>query len=276
MSFTAPKIVGIASGKGGVGKTTLAVNLACSLAASGQKVLLLDADMGLANSQILLGVGTPRNIGHVIAGENTLADILVDAGPNLQLVPGASGAKRLGSLRETEVHAIINSFSSLETPVDYLIVDIAAGISQTVLAFLKACQYQVIVIRDEPASVADAYGIIKTMMEDMPLDTVHLLPNMMPDHASGTLLHARFNAVCTRFLGQPVGLAGVIRSDAAVVQESYKTKKPFAKTAPDSEISKDIRALGKFLGELPIRPPHGGIEFFSDRMVGTQSRQRHA
>lgn len=266
MTHTSPRTIGIASGKGGVGKTTLAVNVASAMAALGRRVVLLDADLGLANSQILLGLNTPLTISQVLQGECALEDILVRAGPHLTLIPGASGSRKLGSLQHQELSTIIQAVSSLAQPVDELIVDIASGLSTTVITTLRACQHRCIVIRDEPASIADAYGMIKVMAEDGPLDSVYLLPNMMRDHAAGLSLHQRFNKVCMLFLNQPVKLAGVITDDQDRVRASHRRRIPFVNEAPGSLISRNVEAFAQFLLAQPERPAHGGMEFFAERL----------
>ena len=205
---TQPRVIGVASGKGGVGKTSIAVTLATLFAEEGRRTLLLDADMGLANSQILLGCSVPRHMGHVLEGKAPLEDILVEVQPNLHLVPGASGVKTLGALDETMTHHVIRAFSSLDRPVDVMIVDIAAGISPSVLTFLKACQQQLIVMKDEFSSIADAYGLVKVLAEDLPLAGMALVPNGVESQGAGERLHAHFSSVCERFFGQGIPLGG--------------------------------------------------------------------
>ena len=141
--FTArgTQIIGIASGKGGVGKTTISANLAVTLASRGKKVILFDADLGLANAQLALGCKAPYNFSHVLSGQKTLKEIIVDGPAGVQLVPGASGIQHLASLNRTEVAGIIHSFSEIEEDLDYFIVDLAAGLSDSVMSFLSACQH---------------------------------------------------------------------------------------------------------------------------------------
>ena len=158
------EVIGIASGKGGVGKTTAAVNLAIALKMAGHRVMLFDADMGLANAQIALGCVCPFNLSHFMSGQKTLQEIIVTSRHGVTLVPGASGVKELASLTRVQASRIVQSFSALEDEIDYLIVDMAAGISPTVLTFMGACQRRFIVVRDDPSSIADAYGTIKVLI----------------------------------------------------------------------------------------------------------------
>ena len=143
---SSPQVIGIASGKGGVGKTTVSVNLAVALALRGRKVMLLDADLGMANAQISLGVKTPWNIGHVLRGEKTLKEVAVTTPQGVLLVPGVSGLREAAALDMAQIGAIVHAFDDLDDPIDYLIVDVAAGISPPVLAFMAACQRRLVTL----------------------------------------------------------------------------------------------------------------------------------
>lgn len=261
-----PRVFGIASGKGGVGKTTLAVNIAVSLADAGHSTLLLDGDLGLANSQILLGVPPPLTIRQAINGERSIDEIALEVLPNLDLIAGTSGNRLMGSLNSVETAAIVRSLSGLSKHYDFLIVDIAAGISEAVMTLLEACQYPLIAIRDEPAAIADAYGLIKIFSEDMPQRALHLIANDVQDSAAGEQLHAQFNQVCERFLNRSVGLAGVVVHDERI-RLSNRRKMPVVRMAPDSRGACEIKALAKRLQQMPPADIHGGIQFFLERLV---------
>ena len=179
------EVIGIASGKGGVGKTTLSSNLAVALSMMGKQVMLLDADLGLANAQIALGCQTQYNLSHVIAGEKSLKEVIVTSRQGVKLVPGASGVHQMAAISAPVTAGIVQAFSELDDEIDYLIVDTAAGIAPSVLAFMEACQRRFIVVKDEPSSIADAYGIIKVMTRDLELDEIYLIPNMVESQAAG-------------------------------------------------------------------------------------------
>ncbi len=180
-----PQVIGIASGKGGVGKTTITVNLAVALAKQGHRVLLLDADLGLANAQLALGCQAPFNLGHVLRGEKTLEEIIVRTDQGVGLVPGASGVRELAALDDRQVAAIVHAFDDLTEPVDFLLVDVAAGLSPSVLQIMAACQRRFVVLCDQPASIADAYGLIKVMATEEMLDEIYVLPNSAQSQAHG-------------------------------------------------------------------------------------------
>jgi flagellar biosynthesis protein FlhG len=262
-----PLVIGIASGKGGVGKTTVAVNLALALADRGQRVVLLDADLGLANAQLALGVRAHSNIGHVLRGEKAIGQIMVDAAPRVRLVPGASGIRDLAALDETQVSAFIRVLDELEEPIDCLVVDVAAGISPAVVALMAACQRRFIVVCDQPASIADAYGLLKILMLEEGLDEIFLLPNMVQNQAHGHRLFAHMNEVTQRFLGAPLRYLHSIEHDEAVAaaQEKYT---PVYRQSRRSTVARSFGHLAERVIELgPVHKPSGRIQFLLQRTV---------
>jgi flagellar biosynthesis protein FlhG len=268
---SAPRVIGVASGKGGVGKTTVAVNLAAALGQRGHKVLLLDADLGMANAQVALGVRSPWNISHLLSGEKTLPELLVPASPGVQLVPGASGLRDMAALDLSQVATIIHAFDQLQEAVDYLIVDVAAGISPSVLTFMAACQRRLVVLQDQPASIADAYGLVKVMAQDQELDEIYLVPNQAQDDAHGQQLAKFVNDVTIRFLGTNVKYLGCVGADEMVqqAQRKYRTVVDFA---PGSRAAADFRRLAQSLEKLPATPYDGGggLQFFMERLLQAQ------
>lgn len=265
-THTAPKVFGIASGKGGVGKTTIAVNLAVTLSEWGYRTLLLDADTGLSNTHILLGKTVPFNLSHVFEGFLGIEDVVSEVNPFLDLITGTSGIRRMGSLEEEDVAAIVHAVSDLDRPYEIVIVDISAGLSSSVLAFLKACAQQLIVLRDEPAAIADAYGVIKVLASESSLDSVHLIANAVSTQSEGERLHRQFSEVCERFLQHSVDLAGIVSRDPQV-SLSQRRKQPLVTMDPGAIASQDIQRIGRWMVKLPHHPPHGGIQFFVDRLV---------
>ena len=261
------EVIGIASGKGGVGKTTLSANLAVALAMAGKSVMLLDADLGLANAQIALGCQAQFNLSHVIAGEKSLKEIIVTSRQGVKLVPGASGVHHMAAISPAVTAGIVQAFSELDDEFDYLIVDTAAGIAPSVLAFMEACQRRFVVVRDEPSSIADAYGIIKVMTRDMDLDEIYLIPNMVDSQAAGAQLYRRINDVCDRFLGKSLQYLTSIEADELVLA-ALKKYQSVMEFAPGSSGARDFRRLADALSGLPaIDHASGGLQFFMERLV---------
>ena len=261
------EVIGIASGKGGVGKTTLSTNLAVALTMMNKKVMLLDGDLGLANAQIALGCKTQYNLSHVIAGEKTLKEIIVTSRQGVLLVPGASGVHEMAAISPAITAGIVQAFSELDDDIDYLILDAAAGIAPSVLAFMEACQRRFIVVKDEPSSIADAYGIIKVMTRDLELDEIYLIPNMVESQAAGAQLYRRVNEVCDRFLGKTLQYLTSIESDEMILT-ALKKYQSVMEFAPGSAGARDYRRLADAITHLPsISHASGGLQFFMERLV---------
>ena len=270
-SKASTQIIGIASGKGGVGKTTVSVNLAVMLAAMGKKVMLFDADLGLANAQLALGCRTPFNFSHVLSGEKTVKEIIIDGPMGVKLVPGASGIQHMASLNQVETAGIIQAFSDIEEELDYFIVDLAAGLSDTVMTFLRACQHRFIVLKNEPSSIADAYGTVKVMIQDYQLDNIALIPNGVFSQDEGERLYGSINSVIQNFLGNRVDYLHSITQDEMVLR-AIKASQPLVSFAPSSIASRDFRALGKAVNNLDKTVSmSGGLQFFIERLATQQA-----
>ena len=160
------KVIAVSSGKGGVGKTNVSVNLAVSLASSGKEVMLMDADLGLANVDVLLGLNPAYDLSHVISGERTLEEVIVEGPNNIKIVPGSSGISRMANITPAEQAGLVHAFSELGHVLDVLVVDTGAGISDSVVSFCSAAQEVIVVVCDEPASITDAYAFIKVMSRE--------------------------------------------------------------------------------------------------------------
>ena len=271
---TTTQIIGIASGKGGVGKTTVSVNLAVMLASMGKKVMVFDADLGLANAQLAMGCRTPYNFSHVLSGEKTVNEIIIEGPMGVKLVPGASGIQHMASLSQAETAGIIQAFSDIEEDLDYFIVDLAAGLSDTVMTFLRACQHRFIVLKNEPSSIADAYGTIKVMIQDYQLDNIGLIPNGVFSQDEGERLYGSINSVIQNFLGSRVDYLHSITQDEMVLR-AIKSSQPLVTFAPSSIASRDFRALGKVVTNLDKNVSmSGGLQFFIERLATHQTRTR--
>jgi flagellar biosynthesis protein FlhG len=264
------EVIGVASGKGGVGKTTVSINLATALSQQGHRVMLFDADLGLANAQIALGARAEYNLSHFLSGQKTLAEIVLTTRQGIRLIPGASGMQELAGLTPVQAASIVQSFSDVADDVDYLIVDVAAGISPSVLAFLAACQRRFIVVKDDPSSIADAYGTIKVLSQQMDLEEIYLLPNMVGSQAEGWKLYQRLNDVCVRFLGNTIHYLTSIEADELVLS-ALKKYQSVLEMAPGTAASRDFRRLAEVCTQLrPIEHASGGLQFFMERLI--QSR----
>jgi flagellar biosynthesis protein FlhG len=267
------EVIGIASGKGGVGKTTASINLATALVQQGHKVMLFDADLGLANAQIALGARAEYNLSHFLSGQKSLTDIVITTRQGIRLVPGASGVQELAGLSQIQAASIVQAFSDLADDLDYLIVDVAAGISPSVLAFLAACQRRFIVVKDDPSSIADAYGTIKVLSQQMDLDEIYLLPNMVGSQAEGWKLYQRLNDVCVRFLGNTIHYLTSIEADELVLA-ALKKYQSVLEMFPGTAAARDFRRLAEICSTQlrPIDQASGGLQFFMERLIQTSPK----
>jgi len=204
--------IAITSGKGGVGKTTLSVTLAASLAKEQKRVLLMDADLGLANVNILLGINPRFNISHVISGECAMEDIIVEAVPGVFLAPGASGLEKLANLDVGRLERLRMDFMGLESKYDYLLMDTGAGIGTMVTAFARHADLVLLVITPDPSSLADAYAMVKVLYEKG-RDNIAVVVNTISNEREGHEAFDRLNQFVIKFLKKPVELYAILPND---------------------------------------------------------------
>ena len=222
LSGTAPRkrcrAIAVAGGKGGVGKTTVSVNLGMALAIEGHQVILLDADMSLANIDVLLGLTPTRHIGHLLDGVCSIEDLLMTAPHGLKVVPAGSGTRRLSQLGAGEHAAVIRAFDDLIAPPDYLVVDTAAGLSDNVAMFAAAADDVVVVVCDEPASLTDAYALLKVLSRDFGVRRFRMVANMVRNVGEARQLHQKLARVCDRFLDVALEFMGHVPHDERLKQ----------------------------------------------------------
>lgn len=268
MIRTSPgRVIAIASGKGGVGKTSVAVNLAMCFARSGKETLLLDADLGLANVDILLGLNCQRNLSHVLRGECTLEQIVVEAASGLKVIPAASGIREMASLSVIEQAGLIRSFNELNQGIDVMIVDAAAGISENVLVFARACQDTIIVVCDEPASITDAYALMKILSRENGVSHFRILSNRVPDAAAGRDLFAKLARVTDRFLNVSLDYMGAVPEDN-YLRRAVRMQRPVVDMYPGSSSAQAFRKLAQSVDRWQGRQSaNGNLQFFLERLL---------
>lgn len=207
------KVITVTGGKGGVGKSNVSLNLAVSLCQQGKKVLLLDADLGLANIDVMLGLRVTRNLSHVISGECTLDEVIVEGPHGLKIIPATSGTQAMVELTPAQHVGLIRAFSEMKTEIDVLIVDTAAGISDMVLAFARAAQDVLVVVCDEPTSVTDAYALMKILNTEYGVYKFKIIANMVTSLKQGRDLFAKLTKVTDRFLDASLELVSCVPMD---------------------------------------------------------------
>jgi len=261
------RVIAITSGKGGVGKTNVSVNLGVSLAQRGRKVALLDADMGLANVDILLGLSPQFNLSHVLKGEKTLSDIMLTTSDGLKVIPASSGIQQMSELSSMEQAGIIRAFSELDQSLDILIVDTAAGISSSVVNFARASQEIIVVICDEPTSLTDAYAYIKLLNRDFDISEFHIIANMVQSTQQGQQLFTKLTKVTDRYLDISLDYVGAIPFDDAL-RKAVQKQKPVVEVFPQGMATQAIKRLAHKIDNWQIKScPGGYLEFFVERMI---------
>ncbi|WP_044409020.1 MinD/ParA family protein [Thiomicrospira microaerophila] len=268
------RVVTVASGKGGVGKTNLSVNLAICLSQLGGRVLLMDADMSLANVDIMLGLQTRYNLSHVLDGEKTLAEVIVEGPAGIRIIPAASGVKRMSQLSALENAGIINAFSALSDDLDVLIVDTAAGIADSVVSYCRAAQEVIVVVCDEPASITDAYALIKVLSRDYKITRFRLVSNMSRSPAHSQRLYEKFARVCEQFLQVRIDFFGTVPFDNAL-RDAVQKQKPVTLLHPSSPSAQAFGAMAKKLQTWPLPTGvNGYLQFFVEKLFNRSKEPR--
>lgn len=243
------RVIAVTSGKGGVGKTSFTSNLALELAASGKKVVVLDADLGLANTDIMLGLNPKYNLSHVVRGQKSLKEIMVEVGPNFRLIPASSGVTELADLNEYETKRILSEFMAVDKDADIFLIDTAAGIAKNVINFLISADEVVLFSTKEPTSITDAYALVKTVVHQKKDAKIKLVVNMCASAAEAQKIADKLANVCLRFLGVDIEYIGYVLADPLVSQAIVK-RKPLVELFPSSKAAKCIKGLSrKIAGE---------------------------
>jgi flagellar biosynthesis protein FlhG len=261
------KVLTVTGGKGGVGKTNIAANLGIALALLGRRVMLLDADLGLANVDVVLGLHPAHNLGHVLRNERRLEEILVTGPAGLRVVPGASGLAELARLSPAQHAGIIHAFSELTEDLDTLLVDTAAGLSEGVLRFCEAAHEVLVVVCDEPTSITDAYALIKVLSTERHVRRFRIVTNMTHQGGDGRTLFEKLLRVTERFLQVTLDHAGSIPYDDRVWR-AVQLQVPFVTAFPTSVAAAALKKLAHRADswEAP-REARGNIEFFVERLL---------
>lgn len=267
MSSHPVQVIAVTGGKGGVGKSNVTLNLGVCLSEMGRRVVLLDADLGLANLDIMLGVSARENIGHVLSGDCSLRDILVDGPGGIKIVPASSGTEELVSLGPREHAGLIHAFSELSDEIDVLLIDTAAGISDMVLNFVTAAQETLFVVTNEPTSITDAYALMKILNQKHDMYRFNIVANMVRTQQEGRDVYAKLTKVTDRFLDVALQFSGCIPFDE-YVRKAIQRQKAVVDAYPRSKAALAYRTLANKVDAWPLpTTPRGHLEFFVDRLV---------
>jgi flagellar biosynthesis protein FlhG len=265
------RVIAVTSGKGGVGKTNVSVNLAMAMRALGREAMLLDADLGLANVDVMLGLRPQYNLSHVLNGECSLEDIVMEGPGGLKIIPAASGIKNMAELSPAEHAGLIRAFSDFSHGLDVLIVDTAAGISDSVTMFARACQEVVVVVCDEPASITDAYALIKVMNRDFGQNRFHVLANMVHGADEGRALYEKLARVTDKFLSVALDYMGAIPYDE-YLRKAVQKQRAVVEAYPGAKATAAFKKAAQAADKWPVvGAADGHVQFFFERLVRGES-----
>lgn len=234
-----PLRIAVSSGKGGVGKTSLSVNLAASLASHGKNVLLVDGDLGLANIDVVLGLALQRTMRDAVDSNADLSGVAVTVIPGLTVLPASSGVPEMANLPLEAQSLLIKKLDAMAADYDYIMIDTAAGLGESVLWFNNWAQENIVIFSPDPTSMTDAYALIKVLNTRQNKTRFHLVANSVQSQKQGLAIFDKMGAVLDRFLGiRPLSL-GILPHDRAVA-DGIRRQKPFVVSEPQSRAARSV------------------------------------
>ena len=271
-SMNPVQVIAVTSGKGGVGKTSVAVNLSLALAQLGQRVMLLDGDLGLANVNVSLGLPPQQTLVDVIEGRCELREVIHQGPGGIRIVPASSGNQNMSHLTSAQYAGLIQAFSDVDDDLDVLVIDTAAGIGDSVVNFVRAAQEVLIVVCDEPTSIANAYALIKVLNRDCGMNRFYVLANMVQGEQQGRSLFRKLSKVTDSFLDVSLHYAGAVPYDENMLK-ALKSQRALHEAFPRSKGALAFKSLAQRVNGWPLpSSARGHLEFFVERLV----RQRSA
>jgi flagellar biosynthesis protein FlhG len=261
------RVIAITSGKGVVGKTNIAANLAYILSTMQKKTLVLDADMGLANLDVILGLAPKFNLYHVLRGEKSISEVVLHGPGGIKILPASSGIQEMADLSKGQKLALIDELDGLSEELDFMFIDTAAGIAGNVIYFNMAAKEIIVVVSPEPTSITDAYALIKILYNGYREKRFMLLANMVKDAYEAKEVYNKLSNATSHFLNLSIDYLGYILNDVSV-QEAVRQQKAVAELYPHSQAGKCMVTVAKNLCRM--RPEHyetGSLKFFWNSVI---------
>lgn len=264
----AVKVISVTSGKGGVGKTNVVVNLASALTQLGRKVLVLDADMGLGNIDVMLGLTSEYNLYHLINGDKKLNEVITTGPGGMKILPAGSGIQELSELTPNQKLNLLAELDKLDSSIDFVLIDTAAGISGNVMYFNTAAQDIIVVASPEPTSITDAYALMKILHTKYGESRFRLLVNMVRDMGEGREVYRKLSTAADRFLNISIDYIGYIMHDKSVGL-SVLNQRSVVDLYPNSDAGRNYSTLARTISGWPVnRNIKGNIQFLWRRLMG--------
>lgn len=261
------RVIAVTSGKGGVGKTNFTINIALALAQKGKRVMILDADLGLANVDVLMGLNPQYTLYHVLKEESSIRNAVTTSSHGIMVIAGGSGVQELANLPKKKLQKFIKQMDELEGMADILLIDTGAGLTKNVMSFVMAADEVVVICTPEPTAITDAYGMVKTLYSMKPQSIVQLVVNRVEDQEEADMTANKLTTVAERFLQFPIARLGFILDDQ-LVSKSVKGQEPFIIKYPNSMAAECIRGLaGQLLNEEDVSMASGGVRTFFKKMI---------
>ncbi len=262
------RVITISSGKGGVGKTNFSINLAIYLASLKKRVVVIDADFGLANVEVLLGVRPDYNFYHIIKSEKSISEVMMDTKFGIKFISGGNGLKELSTINNNEIRYFIEQFDYIDKIADIIIIDTGAGISKSVTNFIMASDEPIIVTTTEPTAFTDAYTLIKVIKEqNKDLENLKIVVNKSDDRNEAERVFSKLHSVSSKFLNLNLENLGYLPTDLTLIK-AVKEQKPAIISYPQSEFSKSIKNIGdKILNTQSEVENKEGIKGFMKKLV---------
>ncbi len=263
-------VYSITSGKGGVGKTAVVANLAYALACNGKRVLILDADLGLANIDVVFGLTPEYNLNHFFSGEKELHDIIIDGPLSLKILPAGSGLQNFTRLDSHHKIRLLNALDSMHDHFDFVLIDTEAGISENVTYFNTAAQEIIVVTTPEPTAITDAYALMKLLSTQYHEKKFNLVVNQIRTEEEALDVYRKLTMVSNRYLDISIDYLGSIPEDRQMV-ESIRKQKIISELTPESKISQAFKQLAtRICTEPPQLTPKGNIQFFWNKLLNVE------
>jgi len=256
-----PRIIAVSSGKGGVGKTNFVANLALCFSAMNKSVLIMDADLGLSNIDVLLGVTPKHNLKHVLNGAKAMKDIVTEGPMGIRIIPASSGVRELTRLTDTQRLKLLSELENFDVTADIFLIDTGAGISDNVLFFCNSAQETIVVVTPEPTSIADAYALIKVLSRDFGDNVFRILVNTARSEKEAFETFRKLALVADRFLSLSIDYLGYLPFEPGV-KDAIIAQKGYISMYPNSNFAKKISSVANKLLDRPAADVKGGVQFF--------------